>query len=215
MESSIIKKRKECENLVIWIKKEKEWKDIIYKDIILDRYQISNYGEIRNKKTGRIIKTFVNYKGYEQTYLRSNTGKRYVSIHRLVAIHFIKNDEPEIRNEVNHKYVEIINNKKFKSNYFENLEWVTRMENVQHSIKTGLTYHFTGEDTKTSRYKNEHIEFICKQLQNKKTPIEIIDLLYQNFQLIKDSCSEKALIVLISKIKTRRNWTSISYNYNF
>ena len=31
-----------------------------------NRYEVSNYGKIKNIKTGRILKTTISYKGYER-----------------------------------------------------------------------------------------------------------------------------------------------------
>lgn len=50
-----------------------------------------------------------------------------VSVHRLVASHFVKGDT---NLEVNHKDGDRTNNRS------DNLEWVTRSENIQHSYDT-------------------------------------------------------------------------------
>lgn len=56
-------------------------------------------------------------------------GKKHF-LHRLIAETFIPN--PNGLPEVNHKD----GNK--KNNHFKNLEWVTRSENQQHALSTGL-----------------------------------------------------------------------------
>ena len=55
-------------------------------------------------------------------------GKQYgKSMHRLMAIHFLENDNPLIKNEVNHK------NKNIFDYSLNNLEWCTRSENMKHA----------------------------------------------------------------------------------
>ena len=64
-----------------------------------------------------------------------NTGKqRQVGIHNLVAEAFIEVpvDKVGVKIEPNHRDGDKHNNRK------ENLEWMTRQENLQHAIDTGL-----------------------------------------------------------------------------
>lgn len=84
-----------------------------------NNYSVSNLGNIRNDKTGRILKTYTKPSGYVQVQLGRKTVPQYV--HRLVAIAFISN--PDNKPQVNHK-----NGVKY-DNRVENLEWVTASEN--------------------------------------------------------------------------------------
>ncbi len=99
-------------------------------------YQISNFGRIKSfprNGTGKEIKILrprATKMGYLQICLRKNGVRKSYSIHRLVAEAFIPN--PENKPEVNHKF-----GIKFDC-YFENLEWSTKAENNEHSIKMGL-----------------------------------------------------------------------------
>lgn len=65
--------------------------------------------------------------GYPTVALYKN-GKQHTKLmHRLMAIHFIPNDNPLIKNEVNHR------NKDIMDYSLENLEWCSRSENMKHA----------------------------------------------------------------------------------
>lgn len=135
--------RKECRDCYLYRKREEyklsykpkskkpklipgeNWKQIPgFKD-----YFVSNLGRVkRNNK--QIIKPEKTNRGYYRITLCNNNSTTRKSIHRLVAISFIKN--PANKPHVNH-----INGIK-KDNRSENLEWVTQSENQIHAFKTGL-----------------------------------------------------------------------------
>lgn len=54
-------------------------------------YSVSNSGDIRNDKTGRILKPYKSTSGYYQVMLGRKTSPLYV--HRLVAGAFIENKD--------------------------------------------------------------------------------------------------------------------------
>jgi len=102
---------------------ELEDKDIIWKEYpYLNKYMISNTGEVKHKRTGRIMMgSKVN--GYRFVNLNNdNNTKLNRLIHRLVAETFLEN--PENKPVVNHKDTNILNN------HVDNLEWVTYKENM-------------------------------------------------------------------------------------
>ena len=100
-----------------------EWKQIID----YPNYSISNLGNVRNDKTGRILKLSLNTKGYYQVNLCNNSKSKRLIIHRLVGIYFIeKKDE---KYEIDHIDRNKINN------HYTNLRWVTRSENQQNKSK--------------------------------------------------------------------------------
>jgi hypothetical protein len=95
-----------------------EWKDINgYKN-----YEVSSFGRIRNKNTGRILKA-ANKGGYYSVGLSDKKTKSF-SVHTLVARAFIPN--PENKDTVNHK------DKNGLNNNINNLEWMTIPENNKH-----------------------------------------------------------------------------------
>ena len=92
-----------------------------------DNYAISNLGNIKNVKTGRVLKLCLNPRGYySYTFYKKGIRKTF-RIHRLVALYFI--DNPNNLLEVNH----IDNNK--ANNNVENLEWCNRLWNERCKTK--------------------------------------------------------------------------------
>lgn len=64
---------------------------------------------------------------YPTVALNKNGKQHTFLVHRLIAIHFVHNDNPLIKNEVNHK------NKNIFDYSVENLEWCSRSENMIHA----------------------------------------------------------------------------------
>lgn len=93
-------------------------------------YEASENGDIRNSKTGRILKTNVNQKGYMQVCLRKDKRQVTRSVHRLIADAFYDGEHSTL--DVNHK--DGIKH----NNHISNLEFCTRKENIRHAFDTGL-----------------------------------------------------------------------------
>lgn len=110
-----------------------------------NNYSISNLGNVKNDKTGRILKTYTKPSGYKQVQLGRKTIPQY--IHRLVAKAFIPNDDN--KPQVNHK------NGDKSDNRVENLEWVTASEN-------DLAYGYT------SRIENRKKKIIATNLDGRE-----------------------------------------------
>ena len=94
-------------------------------EAINEKYQVSDFGKIKNAK-GKILKTFINDKGYEIVSLSKNGKQKNERVHRLVATAFIPNEKN--KPHINHKDGNKLNNR------VENLEWVDRKENIMHRI---------------------------------------------------------------------------------
>lgn len=109
-----------------------QWKTLVYNGEAFDKFEISTHGEIRNSITGKIYKTWVNHKGYEQVCvsLGSISKKKVFRIHKAVAETFIPNLDK--KPQVNHKDGNKLNNN------VTNLEWATNSENMKHAYETGL-----------------------------------------------------------------------------
>jgi len=85
------------------------------------RYEVSDDGQVRNKKTGRVLKPGKNSRGYLLVGLWFNGKRTNKYVHRLVTEAFIPN--PENKSQVNHMDEDGTNNR------VDNLEWVTAKEN--------------------------------------------------------------------------------------
>ena len=102
---------------------EEKWK--VVEDF--SNYEISDFGNCRNKKTKRHRKPYIN-NGYKCITIKNDDGvKKNVSIHRLVALVFIDNDEK--KETVNHKSHNTLDNR------VENLEWMNMKEQNNHRRK--------------------------------------------------------------------------------
>lgn len=87
--------------------------------------------------------------GYTQVFLNKEGVSKGHLVHRLVAEAFIPNLES--KPEVNHK------DRNAKNNCVDNLEWVTRQENVDHALDTGWNPHLSRLGKKNSEYHNKRI----------------------------------------------------------
>lgn len=108
-------------------------------------YEISNYGEIRNKNTNKILKPTL-LSGYLAISLIINNKKVLPKIHRLVAENFL--ECPVETYIVNHKDGNKTNNR------LDNLEWVSRSENAKHAFRLGLN---KGRKIKVSQYTLDNV----------------------------------------------------------
>ena len=90
-------------------------------------YEISNFGNLRNKTTNKFRKPTIK-SGYLCTNIKNDKGEcKSMKIHRLVAMSFIPNIENKY--SVNHKDHNKLNNK------LDNLEWATATEQNNHKRK--------------------------------------------------------------------------------
>lgn len=98
-------------------------------------YDVSNQGRIR--RGSRILSGSLHKDGYISVTIH---GKQY-PLHRLIALKWCNGFSN--KKEINHKD----GNK--QNNFANNLEWVTRRENQQHAVNTGL------QPKSTSTYKGK------------------------------------------------------------
>lgn len=101
----------------------------IWKDIknLEGKYQVSNLGNVRNKKTFVVLNPRINKYGYRQIIFKYDGKEKTKLVHRLVAEAFLEN--PNGYEIVNHIDYNRLNNN------VDNLEWCTVADNVHHSIE--------------------------------------------------------------------------------
>ena len=112
--------------------------DEIWKEIPgYDLYEASNQGRIRNKKSKRLISLVPKGDGYIHVTIRKNGKYTGPSVHKLVALAFLPNEEG--KQTVNHK------DKDRSNNNVENLEWATYSEQSKHAraITTPQVYNWS------------------------------------------------------------------------
>ena len=131
------------------------WKDIPE----FDQYEVSDLGNVRNKKSQRVMIKFQSDSGYQRITLRCN--KKYVTrdVHRLVALAFLPN--PEGKATVNHK------NRVKNDNRLENLEWATQREQILHARQETYTDQYSvssyvpevdeAEEWRPTQHKNYNV----------------------------------------------------------
>lgn len=154
------------------MKNEEIWKDITdYEGL----YQISNLGRVKSiervttKGNGfdynvkEIILKPYKRNSYLNLKLCKNSVYKSFDVHRLVALHFIKNENNIITHSyINHK------DKNIENNNVENLEWVSNRENSSHNkIGKNFASKFIGVS-----WEATHKKFRCRiQINGKQESI--------------------------------------------
>lgn len=175
------------------------WEDIIGYESL---YMISNMGRVKGcnriitckngaKKPikSRIIRQHFDGKlNYLCVVLNKNGKTKGNLTHRLVGIHFIKNDQS--KNFINHKDGDKINN------IISNLEWVTKSENELH--RTRVLGKGIRETNSMSKLSNLDVTYIYTNPDN----LNRRDMM--NKFDVKDFC--------ITSIWNHHRWTSLTKN---
>ncbi|PUZ30959.1 helix-turn-helix domain-containing protein [Staphylococcus arlettae] len=162
----------------MWMENKELWKDIPgYEGI----YQVSSYGNVKsvNRKITNSIGTTRIYKekllkinkdryGYPICKLWKNSKGKNHTIHRLVAICFIKNvdDKPLVNHVDGNKC----------NNHISNLEWCTSSENDLHAFSLGLRSVHKGEKCNFAKLNSDEVKEIKKLKKEGITQREIAKL---------------------------------------
>ena len=119
-----------------------------------DNYLVSNFGNIKNSKTNRILKQSNHTQGYKQINLSKNGKLKKFKVHRLVGIAFLEN--PGEKPMIDH----IDKNK--ENNNVKNLRWATSKDNLANQGKQknnttgfkGVAYHKPSKKYQATIYIN-------------------------------------------------------------
>ena len=191
------------------------WELLTADPLIKSMYEISTYGRVRNINTGKILKPDVDKDGYLKFTLQSvNNTKIKRFSHRLVGLQYIPN--PLNKPEINHIRVEILDDKpvcNHDDNYYKNLEWCTRQENIDHSIANKLEAEQPfGENAPRSKFSDDTAIYICLLLERGFTTKMILRKL--GFKSTKEP-NYKAFSGLIKTLRTRSAWHQITKMFDY
>lgn len=114
---------------------EERWKKIPKNKI----YAVSNLGNVKNTRTGKILKREILNSGYARIKLKGLNNNGDQLVHRMVAESFIPN--PDNKPVVNHKDADRMNNR------VDNLEWVTHAENIADMANRGTLNTYTARES--------------------------------------------------------------------
>lgn len=166
-------------------------------------YEISNRGRVKSLKRivkrgnhtlqipETILKIHINRWGYPHCSLNKNGKSKTHTIHRLVASAFIDKSHEGL--EVNH----IDGNK--ENNSVENLEWVTRTENIRHAFSNNLMVRHKGYKNGSAILDDEKVKEIKRHILEGK--------MYSREIARKYGVS----LTCITHIKTNNTWTHIPW----
>ena len=138
-------------------------------------YSVSDQGNVRNDKTGRILKGGLDKDGYPQVILCKNRSRVNRKVHRLVAEAFTPN--PDNKPQVNH----IDGNK--QNNAASNLEFCTNQENQTHFWR-----YLNNEQNKANRINAHKGKGLLSDNPNSKSVIRLED--GKVFKTIKEAAEE-------------------------
>lgn len=147
-------------------------------------YGISKCGKIWSYHFTKFLKEFINNHGYVRTSLYKNKEYKGYQVHRLVLLTYVGPSDLDC----NHKNSNKIDNR------LENLEYVTRKENIHHAIRAG-TNKIIGEKSPCS----------------KLTEAEVLKILFEETGKYSDIGKKYGVLPeTISMIKRGKNWKHLS-----
>lgn len=170
---------------------DEEWRDIPgYEGI----YQVSDLGRVkritkhRRYAANRLLKPIAHNMGYVEVILCCGTEQKRYYIHRLILATFI--GECPSGMQVNHK------NGIKTDNRLENLEYVTRSQNIKHSYDVLKRQRPIGESAINARLTESQVREIRRLLKLGARPVDLA----KQFDVHKNT---------IHSIKNKSNWKHV------
>ena len=138
-----------------WIEDIEEWRICTYPGVKPNTYEISSWGNIRNKNLNKCINGEIDKSGYIRLGLRSDrpNDRMHQVLHRLVAFQF---NNLELKYTVNHIDCDKLNNRP------KNLEGVSNIDNIRHAMLTGRRQY--GDKHSNASLLNSDVKIICESL---------------------------------------------------
>lgn len=152
------------------------------------KYMVSEFGDVKSlvRKKPLIMKGGKHKDGYRMVLIKVNGKPKYCTVHRLVALAFLKREKD--KNIVNHKDFNVLNN------HYSNLEWTTIAGNTEHARKAGKIICNRGEKHGMNFLKEEQVREIRElAMSGKITQQKIAD----RFNITQAQ---------VCSIKTGRTW---------
>lgn len=111
--------------------------DLVFKPFPIDlggyeqNYKVTSDGRVFSEYMQDFLKPYCTKGGYVRYKINYGDRNKKFQAHRLVALAFIPNNDPENKTQVDH-----IDNDR-TNNCVENLRWMTPKENTWHAIDSG------------------------------------------------------------------------------
>lgn len=191
--------------------------EVIWKDIILDnkyyyfeKYECSNTGLIRYKESKKLVKIFDSYRHnrkkqhWKRCFLYFDMDHYYkVSVHRIIAFTFIPNPDPDKYIEVNH----IDGNP--ENNNVDNLEWVTKSQNMIHAYKNNLIKLPIGGRRKEAIFDDDDVRAVVYLMKQGMKAKEIYFNLYELGLSYNPILTRERINSLMKHIRKGTQWKHI------
>ena len=120
------------------------------------KYEVNNFGIIRNRHTHKIVSQNKDKRGYPRVCLIMFGIIKTETVHRIVGYAFIPNDDPKNKNTIDHD-----DNDK-ENNTPSNLSWMSSFDNSSKSHKDGRHKYPKGENAFYSKYTDIQIHEACR-----------------------------------------------------